>query len=86
MKDKLHKDPHYLLCKQASIILRIGLPIISASLLYILFSLEYKTGIELCRFVIALPLMLENIFISAVILTAGALLFDYVVKHDRKKQ
>ncbi len=86
MKDKLSKNSRYSLCRQAGIILKAGLPIIAASLLYILFSLNYKSGAELYRFVLALPTMLENVFVSAVILTAGALLFDYVVKRDGREQ
>lgn len=82
MKDKLSKNSRYSLCRQAAVILKAGLPIIAASLLYILFSLEYKSGADLCRFVLALPSMLEYVFLSATILTAGALLFDYVVKRD----
>lgn len=79
------KKHRYTLCPQAALMLKSGLGVISAALIYILFTFEYAEGRELVQNLAILPQMIENVALSGVIVVSGSLLFDYVIKKDQKK-
>lgn len=66
----------YLPSRGACLILRLGLPVIAAELIYVAASLSELSGYDIARLGLYIYTMLEHILMSLTLVVGGALLFD----------
>ena len=77
---KKERKKNLRLTRPARRILLVGLPVILAELLYLMLGFLRELQISPSCAVATYPAMFEYIMMSLAILTAGALLTDYIVK------
>lgn len=73
------------LVRGANFILRIGLTVIAAELIYILVSLSSMNSYDAARLGLYIYSMLEYIMMSLTLIVGGALLFDIAFREASRK-
>jgi hypothetical protein len=74
------------LVRGATLILRIGLPLVALELIYIAYSLSNYSGYDIARLSLYIYSMLEHVLMSLVLIVGGSLLFDIAMREAEQQK